>query len=135
MRRSPRSVPLLDSRRRRARRDGGHGARVVLPRVLRQAVVTVADLLMLTVMVFVTVTIVAGFAVLMLHGFGHEPECACGCPAGPSSEAVMCGQCEQEVLAAAGMCRLCWSLPGTHDGLCRRCDATVRAEVERETTL
>ena len=80
-------------------------------------------------------TIVAGFAVLMLHGFGHEPECACGCPAEPSSDAVMCGQCEQEAQAAAGMCRLCWSLPGTHDGLCRRCDATVRAEVERETTL
>ena len=108
---------------------------MVLPRVLRQAVVTVADLLMLTVMVFVTVTIVAGFAVLMLHGFGHEPECGCGCPADPSSEAVMCVPCEREVLAAAGMCRLCWSLPGTHDELCRRCDATVRAEGERETTL
>ena len=76
-----------------------------------QAVVTVADLLMLTVMVFVTVTIVAGFAVLMLHGFGHEPECACGCPAEPSSDAVMCGQCEQEAQTAAGMCRLISPMP------------------------
>ena len=116
-----------------------------MPGVLRQEVPVMGDVLQLLVMVMVVMAVVSGLLVLLLDGFGHEPECgsvgrhisnnACGCPAEPSSDAVMCGQCEQEAQAAAGMCRLCWSLPGTHDELCRKCDATVRAEVEREATL
>ena len=106
-----------------------------MPGVLRQEVPVMGDVLQLLVMVMVVMAVVSGLLVLLLDGFGHEPECGCGCPADPSSEAVMCVPCEREVLAAAGMCRLCWSLPGTHDELCRKCDATVRTEVEREATL